>query len=255
MSGFDSCAMVAPSTNSTMPCTIDCGCTTTSMRSKSTPNSSCASITSRPLFISVDESIVILAPIFHVGCCSASATVTRCELGARCGRGTGPPLAVRTMRRTSVRAPGAQALPDRRVLGVDGHDLAAARRPRLGDDRPGRDQALLVREREPLAGFERGDRRRQPGEADDRVEHDVGVGMRGELGEHARASSTHERARSGGTPNSRACSREQLDVAAGGERDDAVVVAVTGDDVERLGADRPVDPRITTPRVMRQPTG
>ena len=55
MSGIESCAIVAPSTNSTMLCTIDCGCTTTSIRSKPTPNSSCASITSRPLFISVER--------------------------------------------------------------------------------------------------------------------------------------------------------------------------------------------------------
>ena len=89
------------------------------------------------------------------------------------------------MRRDLGRPAGPQALPDRRVLGVDRHDLAAAGGARLGDDRARRDQALLVREREALAGFERGERRGQPGEADDRVEHDVGVGVRGELGERA----------------------------------------------------------------------
>ena len=88
MSGIESWAMVAPSVNSTIQCTTDCGCTTTSMRSKSTPNSSCASITSRPLFMSVDESIVILAPIVHVGCCERVGDGDRCELGSRCGRGT-----------------------------------------------------------------------------------------------------------------------------------------------------------------------
>jgi hypothetical protein len=31
MSGGDACAIVDPSMNSTMECTIDCGCTTTSM--------------------------------------------------------------------------------------------------------------------------------------------------------------------------------------------------------------------------------
>ena len=51
-----------------MPCTTDCGCTTTSIRSNGSANRKCASITSRPLFISVDESIVILAPIVQVGC-------------------------------------------------------------------------------------------------------------------------------------------------------------------------------------------
>ena len=76
MSGRESCAMVAPSTNSTMLCTIDCGWTTTSIWSKPTPNSSCASMTSRPLFISVDESMVIFGPIDQVGWRSASAMVT-----------------------------------------------------------------------------------------------------------------------------------------------------------------------------------
>ena len=76
MSGMESCAMVAPSTNSTMLCTIDCGCTTTSIRSNGTPNSSWASITSRPLFIRVEESMVILAPMSQVGWRRASATVT-----------------------------------------------------------------------------------------------------------------------------------------------------------------------------------
>ena len=41
-----------------------------------TPNSQCASITSRPLFINVAESIVILRPMRHVGCFSASAADT-----------------------------------------------------------------------------------------------------------------------------------------------------------------------------------
>ena len=41
-----------------------------------TPNRWCASITSRPLFIRVAESIVILPPISQVGCASASRTST-----------------------------------------------------------------------------------------------------------------------------------------------------------------------------------
>ena len=80
MSGIESWAIVAPSTNSTMLWITDCGCTTTSMRSKGVPNSSWASITSRPLFMSVDESMVILAPMSQVGCLSASAHGDRGEL-------------------------------------------------------------------------------------------------------------------------------------------------------------------------------
>ena len=88
-----------------------------------------------------------------------------------------------------------------------------------------------------LPGFERADRRGQAREADDRVEHDVGVGMRGELGEHfgrveARAGEVAGHAELAGLLG------EQLGVVAGGERHDAVVVAVAGDHVEGLGADR-----------------
>ena len=40
-------------------------------------------MTSRPLFISVAESMVIFRPIRHVGCCRASAAVTADELRRR----------------------------------------------------------------------------------------------------------------------------------------------------------------------------
>ena len=82
-------AIVEPSVNSTIEWTTDCGWTTTSIWSYGVPNSSWASITSRPLFISVLESIVIFGPIDHVGWASASATRDVGELGGRCGRGTG----------------------------------------------------------------------------------------------------------------------------------------------------------------------
>ena len=240
MSGIDSCAIVAPSTNSTMPCTTDCGWTTTSMASKSTPNNSCASITSRPLFISVDESIVILAPMFQVGCASASAGCTSASSARRAPAERSAARGEHDARDLTHLA-GAQRLPDRGVLGVDRHDLAAARRPRLGDDRARGDEALLVGEREALAGFERGERGGEAGEADDRVEDDVGVGVRGELGERAGVVEA-------GTREIRRHAElgplllEQVGVAPGGERDDAEVVAVAAQDVERLGADGPGRP-------------
>ena len=108
MSGIDSWAMVAASVYSTMECTTDCGCTTTSIWSKPRPtpsspagwpNSSLASMTSRPLFMRVDESTVIFGPIDHVGWARASSTVT-CSSSARGRPRKGPPLAVSTMRRT-----------------------------------------------------------------------------------------------------------------------------------------------------------
>ena len=65
------------------------------------PKSSWASITSRPLFISVDESMVIFGPIDHVGWASASATVTARSRSAVQPR-NGPPDAVSSRRATSV---------------------------------------------------------------------------------------------------------------------------------------------------------
>jgi hypothetical protein len=94
------CAFVEPSQSWTSAWMIDCGCTTTSMRSYGVPNRWCASITSRPLFISVAESIVILPPIDHVGWLSASSTVTALSSSARRPR-NGPPEAVITSRSTT----------------------------------------------------------------------------------------------------------------------------------------------------------
>ena len=79
------------------------------------------------------------------------------------------------------------------MLAVDGHDLAVAAGARLRDDGAAGDEALLVGEREALAVLERGHGRGEPGEADHRVEHDVGVGVRGELGEHAGVVTAHAR--------------------------------------------------------------
>ena len=81
-------AIVEPSMNSAIECTTDCGWTTTSIRSYGVPNSSWASITSSPLFISVLESTVIFGPIAHVGWASASSIVTVGQSRRPCGRGT-----------------------------------------------------------------------------------------------------------------------------------------------------------------------
>ena len=65
------------------------------------PNRKCASITSRALLTRVAESTVILRPIFHVGCCSASATVASPARSAVQVR-NGPPEPVRISRASSV---------------------------------------------------------------------------------------------------------------------------------------------------------
>ena len=100
MSVTPSCAMIEPSVSSTSEWTTDCGWTTTSIAADGVPNSQCASITSRPLFIRVAESIVIFRPIRQVGWLSAACTVTFARSsGAMCRNG--PPEAVRMRRRTS----------------------------------------------------------------------------------------------------------------------------------------------------------
>ena len=92
-----------PSTNSTIECTTDCGCTTTSMRSNGMSNSRCASMTSRPLFIRVAELIVTTGPMSQVGWASACSGVTSAS-SARVRPRNGPPLAVRISRRDLVGA-------------------------------------------------------------------------------------------------------------------------------------------------------
>ena len=86
------------------------------MCSSSTSYSQCASITSRPLFMSVAESIVILAPMSQVGCARASSGRARARRSAGQSR-NGPPEAVSMRRRPSpcprrrgtARAPSARS--------------------------------------------------------------------------------------------------------------------------------------------------
>ena len=147
MSGRPRCASIAPSRSRTSACTIDCGCTTTSMRSNGTSNSQCASITSRPLFMSVAESIVMRAPIVQVGCRSACSGVTSASSAAEQPR-NGPPLAVTIRASTALGLLAREQLLQRRVLGVDGQQARAAARERRAHERPARDEALLVGERD-----------------------------------------------------------------------------------------------------------
>ena len=68
--------MTEPSTYSTIEWITLWGCTTTWICSADAPNSQCASITSRPLFISVAESTEIFRPITQLGCAQACSGVT-----------------------------------------------------------------------------------------------------------------------------------------------------------------------------------
>ena len=87
-----------------MECTIDCGCTVTSMRLGGMLNRRLASMTSSPLFISVDELMVTTGPIFQVGwfnACSGVISVICSRFQPR----NGPPEAVTTSFETSPCVP------------------------------------------------------------------------------------------------------------------------------------------------------
>ena len=154
--GGPACAIVEPSTNSTIEWIICCGCTTTSMRSKGMSKSRCASMTSSPLLTRVAEFVVMTRPIEKFGCASACSGVTSAS-SARVRPRNGPPLAVTTSRRTSSARPPRRHWAMARVLAVDGHDLAG-RRERL-DERAADDERLLVGERQGGAGAQRGEGR------------------------------------------------------------------------------------------------
>ncbi len=156
------CASVAPSQSETSACTIDCGCTTTSIWSYGVPNSQCASITSRPLFISVAESIVIFPPIAQVGCCSAASTLTSRELGAAAAA----ERAARRGQRQARDGPRPLALDQllqRGMLGVDRDQLCSGGLAERHHELTAHDERLLVRERDVDALGERDDRRPQAG--------------------------------------------------------------------------------------------
>src|SRR5580704_16773584 len=104
MSGVDNCANNEPSTNSTIECTMLCGCTTTPTRAISMSNNQRASIISNPLLNNVAESIVILRPMTHDGCFSAHSTVIseNFSFGQAVLLRNGPPLAVNQSLRTEL---------------------------------------------------------------------------------------------------------------------------------------------------------
>ena len=102
------------------------------------------------------ESTEILAPIDQLGWATACA-----GRGARASRSSGqsrngPPLAVRMIRRTLLGPGAVEALEDRIMLGIDRQQGRAARRaPPAIISVAGRDQRLLVGERDGAARLER----------------------------------------------------------------------------------------------------
>ena len=151
---------------------IDCGWTTTSILSYGVPNRWWASISSRPLFISVAESIVILPPIRHVGWFRASSTVT---LSRSLRPRNGPPDAVMmSLLHDAGRLAGQQVV-ERGVLGVDRDQPGAGGLGERGHELAADDQRLLVGQRDVHPLGQRDDRRAEAGGADDRVEDEVGL--------------------------------------------------------------------------------
>ena len=136
-----------------------------------------ASITSKPLFIIVAESMVMRRPIFHVGCFSAWATV----IFANSSRGVcrnGPPEAVSHIVRphASVRRVGTGVWRCARYRWAAEVCLASSF---SGDQLTGRYQAFLVRQPDLFASFHGFVRGFQPGHADNRAHHEIGFRMGG----------------------------------------------------------------------------
>ena len=118
--------------------------------------------------------------------------------------------------------PSLEALEGRRVLRVDRKDPPPS--PLLGreGELAGRDEALLVGEREIDPGLQRGKGRRKTGEADDRVQHDVRLARRDQLVERRAPADRHvlhaALGRDAPAPPLRATRRRPRTARARGER-------------------------------------
>ena len=182
----------------------------------------------------------------QVGCASASSRVTPSQVGAAAERAAagrqhelvdGPrPLAL-------------EQLEQRRVLGVDRDQLRAGGLGQRGHQLAAHHEALLVGQREVDALAERGHGRPQPRRADQRVEHEVAVGVGDQLDEplgareHRRRARRRARRRRGRRArcaprrSGAACSSSSSQLDRGGQPDHLELGAAL-DHVERLGADR-----------------
>jgi hypothetical protein len=140
----------------------------------------------------------------------------------------------------------------RGVLGVDGDQLRAGGLRQRGHELTADDERLLVGQRDVDALGERDDRRAEPGRADDRVEHQVGLGLGDEpyeplrTGEHLpigpRLARTRGRVGVGEGDAAHAVAARLLDERlvrrAGGQADQLELARCALDHVERLRADR-----------------
>ncbi len=252
MSGGLTWARVEPSTNSTIECTTDCGWTTTSIRSNPTPKSRWASITSRPLLTSVAEFVVTSGPMDQVGWARACSGPTSAS-EARSRPRNGPPEAVRTSRRTSAERPPRRHWASAECSESTGTTWsgAASASHQVDPD----DEGLLVGQRQHVAGLQRSEGGAQADRAGQAVEHDVGRDggqLRSGLlaGQHLdpparapqRSADLHgdrllADRHDGCVVGEHLIHQQPRVTAARGQTGDGEVVAVSGDDVERLGAD------------------
>ena len=222
-------------------------------------------MTSRPLFASVAESIVIFAPIDHVGWRSAMAGVTASRLSGR--------VEERPARRGEHEAADAahrladEALPDRGVLGIDRAQPGERDRERIGGvgvgalGGPGarlahhevaaRDERLLVGGRDDLAAraaprAPAAARRRRPCPTTTRsTSSRVAMASRASSppmpsrpGRQVERRGVVGQAHDGG-PEPRRLRAQLVGVAPARERDHAEPVGVLLEDVHRLTADAP----------------
>ena len=162
---------------------------------------------------------MIFGPMFQVGCASASSGVTFVS-SSRVRPRNGPPLAVSTRLSGSPSCAHWKSAECSLSTGISAPPPRSCARER---ELAGGDEALLVRERERDAALERPHRRREPGEADDGVEHEVGLGALEQLGEVA--ADLRER-------------REPVDRLRARRRGDELELGVRVDHLDRLAPDR-----------------
>jgi hypothetical protein len=84
-----------------------------------------------------------------------------------------------------------EALEERRMLAVDGKEPSPTPLPGARCEVASRHEALFIGEREVDPGLERGERRRQAGEADDGIQDDVRLGRADERVERGIAVDRH----------------------------------------------------------------
>ena len=219
--------------------------------SSPTGNRWCASISSRPLFIIVAESTLILAPMSQLGCATACAGVAACELLVR-------PVAERPAaggqgdRAHIGEIVAGEALEDRVVL-VNRPAAASRRgaRPRRSSRRRPRPAPPCWRARSVPPCSIAAIVGREPRAADDRRDGQVGAARRGLDQRRGAARGVDAAARQRLAQVGQAAlvgdhrdlgaefARQRgqfVGLAIGGQRDDPPVVAVAADQVERRSA-------------------